>query len=273
MYAIKAIECNKLMLPAYFVLGEVYSIRKDEVLTDEAFYKALENDLDCENLRIEWGKACVRLFDFKKAKQNFTVAIEKNPESENAKIGLALVSAYENDFERLSEVKEKNQANVYIQEATGLEMFSQGKYEEAAEMFKKALKTDPLQSYNLLNLARVYKYLNRDDKVREFYEKFVTENPKYKDGLTEYAKWLTDVSDFADAKRKLQKAENIDNKDFEILNLIFYSMYRLVKENISEYNVKEAISVAEKIYTLGGDFKYEPEKQDLEVMLNEIQGK
>jgi hypothetical protein len=50
-------------------------------------------------------------------------------------------------------------------------------------------------------------------------------------------------------------------------------MYRLVKENISEYNVKEAISIAEKILTLGGDFKYEPEKQDLKTILENIQGK
>ena len=272
-YAQKSIECNKLMLPAYFVLGEVYSIQKEAALTDEIFCKALENDLDCENLRIEWGKACVRLFDFKKAKQNFEVALDKNPESENAKIGLALIFAYDNEFEKLAEVREKNQSNVYIQEAVGLELFSQGKLEESIDMFKKAFKTDPLQTYNLLNIARGYKCLNSDDKTREFYEKFVTENPKYKEGLIEYAKWLTDISDFADAKRKLQKAENIDNCDCEILNLLFYSMYRLVKENISEYNVKEAISVAEKIRTLGGDFNYEPEKQDLEVMLNNIQGK
>ena len=272
-YAKKAIEYNKLMLPAYFILGEVYSIQKDAVLTNETFYKALENDLDCENLRIEWGKACVRLFDFESARQNFVVALEKNNESENAKIGLALVNALENDFEMLNEVKEKNQPNVYIQEATGLEFVSGQKYEEAVEMFKKALKTDPLQTYNLLHLARTYKLLNREDKVREFYEKFVTENPGYKEGLIEYSKWLIEVSDFADARRKLQKAENIDKNNNEILNLLFYSMYRLVKENISEYNVKEAISVAEKILTLGGDFKYEPEKQDLETILKNIQGK
>ena len=272
-YAKKAIEYNKLMLPAYFVLGEVYSIQKEPVLTNEIFYKALENDLDCENLRIEWGKACVRLFDFEDARQNFVVALEKNNESENAKIGLALINSLENNFEMLNEVKEKNQANVYIQEATGLEYVSAEKYEDAVDMFKKALKTDPLQTYNLLHLARVYKHLNREDKVREYYEKFTSENPKYKEGLTEYAKWLTEISDFADAKRKLQKAQNIDNQDCEVLNLLFYSMYRLVKENISEYNVKEAISVAKKILTLGGDFKYKPEKQDLETILKNIQGK
>jgi tetratricopeptide (TPR) repeat protein len=269
-YAKKAIEYNKLMLPAYFVLGEVYSIQKEPVLTNEIFYKALENDLNCENLRIEWGKACVRLFDFENARQNFVVALEKNNESENAKIGLALINSLENNFEMLNEVKEKNQANVYIQEAAGLEYVSAERYEDAVNMFKKALKTDPLQTYNLLHLARVYKHLNREDKVREYYEKFTSENPKYKEGLTEYAKWLTEISDFADAKRKLQKAQNIDNQDCEVLNLLFYSMYRLVKENISEYNVKEAISVAEKILTLGGDFKYKPEKQDLETILKNI---
>ena len=98
------------------------------------------------------------------------------------------------------------------------------------------------------------------------------ENPQYTAGILEYAKWLIEISDFADAKRKLSKAEKIEPDNTEILNLLFYSSYRLVKENISEYNVKEAISIAQKCITLG-DFRYECEKQDLEGILKNIQEK
>lgn len=271
-YAKKSLEYNKQMLPSYFVLGEVYSIQKDEQKTHQTYNMALKNGLDCDNLQFEWGKACVRLFEFENARQHFNNALEKNSQHADSKIGIALLNALDNDFQLLDELREKNGNNVYIQEAIGLKCFHEGKFEDAIDMFKKALKTDKIQNYNLLNIARAYEKLNNKDKVREYFEKFIIENPKYKCGLVEYAKWLIEISDFADAKRKLSKAEKLDSNDCEVLNLMFYSSYRLVKENISEYNVKEAISIAQKTINLG-DFKYQSEKQDLENILKEIQEK
>lgn len=273
LYAQKTIEHNKQMLPAYYILGEVFSIEKDNTKTNETYQTALENGLDCENLRIEWGKSCVRLLDFEKAKENFEIALKYNTDSENANIGLALLYAYENNFTPLNSLKERYSMNVYIQEAMGLEFAYNKDFESAVDMFKKAVKTDPLQTYNYLHLARVYKELKNNTKTREFYEKFTNENPKYTQGLLEFSQWLIEIEDYADAKRKLQKLENLDKNNTDVLNLLFYSQYRLVKENLSEYNMKEAISVAQKIYTLGGEFKYEPEKQDLETILKDMQGK
>ena len=66
----------------------------------------------------------------------------------DAKIGLALMNAYEGDFSLLGELKEKNGENVYIQESIGLERFAAGKFEDAVESFKKALRTDKKQTYN-----------------------------------------------------------------------------------------------------------------------------
>lgn len=271
-FALQALSFNKLMLPAYFVLGEVYSIMKDDEKTDNIFNQALSNDMNSDALQFEWAKADIRLFNFEQARNHFNQSLEKNNDFINSKIGIALLDALDGNFEMLSELSEKNGGNVYIQEALGLKYMSDGEVQEAIEMFKKAYKTDINQSYNLLHLARAYKQLNNKDKAREYYEKFVSENPKYIAGLLEYSAWLIEISDFADAKRKLQKTENLSPNDTDILNLLFYSQYRLVKENISEYNLKEAISLAEKIMTLG-DFKYEPEKLELENILKDIQGK
>lgn len=269
-YAKKAIEINKKMLPAYFILGEVYSIQKDGEKTEKVFQSALNNDLDDPVLRFEWGRAYLRLFDFEKAKEQFVMALNANGSYLGPKIGLALVNCYNNDFTLLDELKEKYGESVYIIEGIALERLSAGKTEDAIEMFKKALRTDPKQTYNCYHLANAYKILNNDVKVREYYEKFVMENPNYISGYIEYAKWLMDLSDFEDAQRKLRKAQKLDKNNTEVLNLLFFTLYTLVNKNICEYNIKEAISVAGEAQAMG-DFRYEAEKHELENILKNIQ--
>ena len=271
-YAKKSIEINAQMLPSYFVLGEVYSLQKNLEMTEKIFSKALENDLDGENLHFEWGKAYVRFFDYAKAKEHFLISLEKCPVYLDAKIGLALMNAYEGDFSLLGELKEKNGENVYIQESIGLERFAAGKFEDAVESFKKALRTDKKQTYNYLNLARVYQKLENKDKTREYFEKFIRENSEYFEGFLEYAKWLIEIDDIADAQRKLRKADKLICNNVEVLNLLFYTSYRLVKDNICEYNIKEAILIADKVKSFG-DFEYEPQRTELENLLTDIQGR
>lgn len=270
-YAKKSLEFNKLMLPSYFVLGEVYSIQQEYENMEEIFNLALERGLENDVLHFEWGKAYVRFFDFEKAKEHFLRALDLDSNCFDAKIGLALVNAHSSDFSLLRELKEKYGENVYIQECIGLEYFANNRFEDAIDMFKKALRTDSKQMYNYLNIARVYKVQENKDKTREFFEKFIQECPYYFEGLVEYSKWLINISDFADAQRKLRKADKVRKNDVEVMNLLFYTSYRLVKENVCEYNVKEAISIAEKIKSLG-NFDYENEKVELENLLVNIQG-
>lgn len=271
-YAKKAIEINKHMLPAYFILGEIYSLQKNSEKTEQIFNKAIENDLEDCSLRFEWGKAYMRLFEFQKAKIQFEKSIEQNDDYLGPKIGLALVNAYEGDFFLLGELKEKHGDNTYIQEAIGLENLAQGKIEEAIDFFKKALRTDKKQTYNYLHLVECYKKLDDNYKVREYYEKFISENPDYIKGFLSYAQWLVKVSDFQDAQRKLRRAEKLEPENPEVLSLLFLCSYTLVKNNICEYNIKEAISIAEKASKTSGNFKYQKEKEELENILTDIQG-
>ncbi len=270
-YAKKVLEINKQMLPAYFILGEIYSIQKDIEKTENIFQKAMFNELDDPSLHFEWGRAYIRLFEFSKAKAQFEKALEQRTNYLGPKIGLALVNAYEQDFTILNELKEKYGENVYIQEAIGLEWINQGKVQDAVEMFKKALRTDKKQVYNYLHLANCYKSIGDNCKIREYYEKFIAETPEYTCGFIDYAKWLISISDFADAARKLRRAEKLNNENCEVLNLLFFTLYTLVKDNICEYNIKEAISVAQKAQ-VHGKFEYENEKQELENILIDIQG-
>ncbi len=271
IYANKAIEINKQMLPAYFILGETYSILKEYENTHNTFKTAIENDLDCATLHFEWGKACVRLLEFDRAKEEFTTALGKDNNFVESKIGIALINSYHKDFSLLEELKEKNASNVYIQEASGLEFFEQAKHEEALAMFKKALKTDNKQTYNYYHLANVYKILNQNDKAKDYYEKFIAENPNYIKGLLEYSKWLINISDFVQAQRKLRKALKLEPDNTEILNLLFFTQYTIAQENVSEYNIKESLMIAQKAETLGR-FEYPDKKQELENILKNIQG-
>ena len=271
-YAKKAIEINKKMLPAYFILGEVYSLQKDFEKTQEIFQSAMTNGLENEMLHFEWGKAYVRFFDFENAQKQFSLALESSPDYLDAKIGLALINAYNKDFVLTDELKEKHGSNAYIQEAIGLEQFNNGLYEDAVEVFKKVLRTDAKQTYNFLNLARTYQKLQDKTKVKEYFEKFISENPFYLAGLLEYSNWLIETGDFADAQRKLRRAEKLAPENVEVLNSLFFTSYTLVKNNICEYNIKEAILIADKVKALG-QFDYEPQKAELESILKDIQGK
>ena len=236
------------------------------------FRSAIENGLECEILHYEWGRAYCRFFDFEKAQDEFTITLQNYPQHLDAKIGLALINAYKGNFELVDELKEVNGSSVFIQEAVGLERLHNGLVEDAVEMFKKALRTDKKQTYNYLNLARAFQKLGNRDKTKEYFEKFTGENPWYLDGLLEYSQWLITDGNIADAQRKLRKAEKIAPNNIEVLNLLFFTSYTLVKDNICEYNIKEALMIAEKVQSLG-KFQYNQERLELETILNTMQGK
>ena len=268
-YANKSIAINNKMLPAYCILGEVYSIKNNSENTHEVFQTALDNGLESSLLYFEWGKACIRLFDFALAEEKFNKALEQENDNLDAKIGLALVCAYKNDFNLLNELKERNQNNVYIQEATGLFYMHEQRYADAVDMFKKAVKTDKNQTYNYYNMAKSYIALNDKTKVKEYFDKFIEINPLYLKGLVDYSRWLIEISDYEEAQRKLRRAEKLSPSDLCVLNLLFFVSYTLVKNNVCEYNIKEAISIANRAIDLG-HFEYTPQKQELEDLLKNL---
>ena len=88
--------------------------------------------------------------------------------------------------------------------------------------------------------------------------------------LIGYARILIEQKDYKTALRKLRTASKIDDKNLDCLHAAFYANYLLAKENIYDYNVKEAIEIAEKIEKNYPDsFKYEKEKEELQGMLKE----
>ena len=83
-----------------------------------------------------------------------------------------------------------------------------------------------------------------------------------------YKRQLLDRNEHAEAQRKLRKALKADDSNPLLLNLLFYVSYILVKENLCEYNVKEAITIADKIININPDlFEYPEQKAELEKLL------
>ena len=120
-----------------------------------------------------------------------------------------------------------------------------------------------------LPYTKCYERLGNDTKVRDSYENAVRLNPTYVQAFLSYAKYLISQEEYADAQRKLRKALKADSENIELLNLMFYVSYILVKNNVYEYNVKETLSVAEKIEKINPDlFKYPEQKQELTMLLN-----
>ena len=57
-------------------------------------------------------------------------------------------------------------------------------------------------------------------------------------------------------------------QNFDLLNLMFFVSYILVKENLYEYNIKETLAIAKKIEEVNSEmFEYPELKAELEKLL------
>ncbi len=269
-YAKQSIDFNPNMLPAYLLLGKIYSLEFDYENSVKYFSLAKDRDLVNPLLYLEWGNALVRLCRFEEAKEMYQKVLFEDLENPEAQAGMALCAAETKDFEKaynfIGFADEKDFDSVFLIEAKGVSAFAYGKVQEAIEYFKQALEKDSKDVYNYFRLAKCYEALENDEMIRDSYDKILKFNPKCSKAYVEYAKYLISKNDYNDAKRKLTRAEKLEPFNQELLNLLFYTSYILVKENVCEYNVKEAISIADRI----NKFEYPELRAELEELLKGI---
>ncbi len=269
-YAKQSIDFNPNMLPAYLLLGKIYSLQYDYENSTKYFAMAKDKELVNSLLYLEWGNALIRLSRFEEAKEMYQKVLLEDLENTDAQAGMALCAAETKDFEKaynlIGFVEEKDTENILLIEAKGVSALAYGKVDEAVNYFKEALKKDSKDVYNYYRLAKCYQILGNDEMVADSYDKMLKFNPLCVEAYFEYAKYLISKKDYKDAQRKLIKAEKLDGSNQEILNLLFYTSYILVKENVCEYNVKEAISIADRITR----FEYPELRAELEVLLKNI---
>lgn len=261
-YGIYSLEYNAKMLPAYLLLGKIYSIQQNHEKSDMYYKQAEAHELKNETMYVEWGYSLVRNFRFEDAKNIFEKALKENETSEGATLGLKLCNAELGT--EVSDIEPKDDA--YTCELKGLYEKSNGNISGAIEMFKTALSKDDKEIYNYYRLAKCYEQTNNDTMIRDSYDKMNKYAPDFTKGLIDYARYLISKNEIKDAQRKLRKAEKQEPDNQELLNMLFYTSYILVKDDVCEYNVKEAVTLANRIT----DFKYPELRVELENILENL---
>ncbi len=267
-YAQKSLAYNPNMLPAYILLGQVYAEKSEKEKSLESFEKADEKNLASPSLYLEWGKALEKFERHAEAKAKLLKALEWDGENIETLSYLALCHVSLNEFEEakpiLNKVLEKEPENKTAKRALAITEFENGNIDDALKMFR----ADDENAVNCYYIAKCYEKKGDDTKVREYYNSAIFNNNRYTTAYIDYAKYLIDKEDYAEAQRKLRKALKSDENNVDLLNLMFYVSYILVKVSLYEYNVKETLSIAEKIESLG-TFEYPEQKQELMSFLRE----
>ena len=265
-YAQKSLIHNPKMLPAYLLLGKVYSLKFDYENATKAFVQAESQNLSGTILYTEWANGLVRLYRFNEAREFYRKALEFDINLKEAQQGLAYCHAQIGEIDKAHELLSVFENIDELYQTRGLLEYEYGNFENAIILFKQALQKEPKYYYTYLNLAKTYEKLGNHNMVKDSYDKMTKFNENYYVGYLEYAKYLINCQDYKDAQRKLRKANKLCENNQEILNLLFYVCYTLVKDNLSEYNVKEAISIADNIT----EFKYPEYRAELEEILRNI---
>lgn len=269
-YAKKALEYNSNMLPAYILLGQIYSTVSDKENCLKSFETAFEKDLTSPAFFLEWGKALQKFERYDEALEKLQKAYELDNENHDILASLGFCYALKKDFSNaeplLQTVLEKEPENKKVKQALGIIAYENGETDKAVSI----LKADDEDAVNCFYLAKCFEQQGNDIRTVDYYEACLRANPQYTTAYIDYVKYLIAKGDFADAQRKLRKALKNDEDNIVLLNLMFNVSYILVKDKVCEYNVKEVLAIAEKIESINPDlFEYPGQKQELINLLSE----
>lgn len=269
-YAKKALEFNSNMLPAYVLLGQIYSTISDKENSLNSFKIAYEKDLISPVFYLEWGKALQKFELYDEALEKLQKAYELDSENIDINASLGFCYVIKKDFNNaeplLQKVLTQEPENKKVKQALGIIAYENDEINKAVSI----LKSDDEDAMNCYYLAKCFERQGNDIRTVDYYEACLRTNPKYTTAYIDYVQYLIGKGDFADAQRKLRKALKNDEDNIVLLNLMFNVSYILVKDSVCEYNVKEVLAVAEKIESINPDlFEYPGQKQELINLLPE----
>ena len=268
-YAHKSLDFNPNILPSYILLGQIYALKFDMENSLKYFETAQEKKLTNAALYLEWGKVLEKFEQFDEAILKLLKALEFEPDNIeiNSYLGLCYASRKEFDEAQplLEKVLAKEPENKIVKQALGIVAYEHDDINKALEL----LRADDEDAVNSYYLAKCYEKMNNDTKVKDYYENAILFNPKYIAAFTDYSRYLISRNEYPEAQRKLRKALKADEHNIILLNLMFYVSYILVKENLCEYNVKETLSIAEKVENIDRNlFEYPEQKAELTAILH-----
>ena len=274
-YAKKALEFNPLMLNPSLLLGKIYREQLDIKKAEDVFNAALVHHASKPDLYYEWGVMYQYFEKYIEAKAMFEKVLEISPEEAFAKAGLGLTLAALGDIENAEkfvydELEKEPECYLAIKGKAFI-LFYKEECENAIEVFKQILKEDSTDVVCNFYIAKCYEKLGNDILTKEYYENAINKFPSHVNSYINYSEYLIKRGEFAEAQRKLRRALKVDDNNLQILNLLFYVSYILVKENVCEYNIKEALAIAEKVCSIDlNSFEYNGEKAELSTILENL---
>ncbi|MDR1167772.1 MAG: tetratricopeptide repeat protein [Heliobacteriaceae bacterium] len=267
-YAEKSLEYNPGMLPAYVLLGKLYTHKCDREQALRYFETAYEKDLINTNLYLEWACAFIKFGMYGQAKEKLSAALALEPDNADLKANLALCYALAGNIEDAQNCIKDITANPVCSVVSGIIAYENAEYEKAVDFLKKTLDDEADNFVSHYYLAKSYRKLNNRAKTQEHFDAALDENPEYLQARLDYAEYFISEGDYAEARRKLRKALKSEPDNPELLNLLFFAGYMLVKENSCGYNIKEVLAAAAKIPP--EFFRYSKQKEELEEILGKI---
>ena len=271
-YANRALEYNKNILPVYLLLGKLYMIEGDKEKSLRIYDEALERGLATSHLYFDKAVTLQICEDYENSKSNFLKALTYAPEEAEAKAGLALVEACLGNLEEaekiLSDIDVLDSKIYLYSKAIGVLSLQKGEYKKAIEYFKSI--SDKMFFDRTINvyLAMAYDVAGDKKSAKEYFEKALLESTCSLNTYIIYSEFLLKQGEAESAQRKLRRALKFDENNLKVLNLLFYAGYILAKDNPCDYNMKETLSIADKILSIDDNaFNYPDERAELESMI------
>lgn len=265
-----AIEMAPFKIESYLLLGDTYSILKQERDALSAYEKAEENNLKSLFLYLSWGSTFQKMKQFDKAIDKFKQGLETSSEETNDELYSRLARCY---FEignieeaRINALKsiEISKENYMANEVLSDILINEKNFEEALNILEICLKNTETKALTFLKQARCYKELGNFEASNKNYEKAIEYDRDNKISLFEYIDFLNFQGDYETALKKLITLEKISNDELEVLSLVFKVNYNIAKGNLYGYNGMKAIKVAEKIKEKYPEsFNFEDEYKEL----------
>lgn len=271
--ALKSIELFDKKIETYMLAAENYMNLDNEAECFKYYEEGEKNAAINYYFLISWGMAFEKFNHYEQAGIKYEKAIEMNPQNE---LGYAClgglyykINEYYKATKSFERALELNPQSVIALDKLGQINFDEERYMEAIKYFSLVIKYNAKQVENYGKIAQAYFLEGNIQKANEYYQKAIEYQPSSSLVNVDYAKILIEQRDYAQALKKLEKANKLDESNIECLNLLFYVNYMLAKENLSDYNMERAMKIAQKIENdYPESFFYRDEKKELETRLS-----
>lgn len=167
---------------ALVMLANAYLSSGSDQLADDTFRKVLDINPGNVQAAVPVIQSLLAKKDMDRSERLIENALQRSPDNDILLSILAQIKLSKQDFEGTSRVVsliDQNGRNpAFSSYLSGKTMQSQGRYSEAIEQYREALKVNPGLGRALEGLAVSYLRLNREDDLLEYLNQFKASNPK-----------------------------------------------------------------------------------------------